>query len=437
MIPRFTTEEMAGLWSETNKYQFWLKVEQAVARAQAQIGVIPKSAYRKIAKAKFNLKQIAKYEAKTKHDLVAFLRSVETSLGPEAKYFHFGLTSYDIVDTALSLRLIKACDYIIQAISELLVTIQRLAIAHKETIMIGRTHGMYAQPITFGFKCLSWYEELARNLARIQQVREDLRFGKIAGAVGTYATVSPQVEALALKELGLKPEPVATQVIPRDRHAELLANLAILAGGLERIATEIRNLQRSDIAELAEPFAPGQTGSSAMPHKKNPELSERICGLARIVRANALAGLETIALWHERDLTNSSVERITLPDSTTLIHYMIKLLNKILTGLVVYPSRMAKNLAQSLDQYFSQNLMLALLKKKMAKTTAYRLTQKLSFASSEKKLSFKELAMKNSQVKKYLTAKELEKVFDLKLLLRNIDYIYKRVNLKKEGESDD
>jgi adenylosuccinate lyase len=320
MIPRFTTKEMADLWSDDNKYCHWLKVEQAIADSQAKLGIIPNSAYQKIARAKFNLKQIEKFEQITKHDVTAFLKSVETSIGPESRFLHFGLTSYDIVDTALSLRLVKAADYIIESLNELLTAIKKLARQHKKTLMMGRTHGMHAQPITFGFKCLSWYEETKRNIARMAQIRENLRYGKISGAVGTYTTVSPKVETLALKRLGLLAEPVATQVIPRDRHAELLTTLAITAGGLERIATEIRNLQRSEVAEVAEPFAAGQTGSSAMPHKKNPELSERICGLARLVRANALAGLETITLWHERDLTNSSVERITLPDSTILVH---------------------------------------------------------------------------------------------------------------------
>uniref|UniRef100_A0A7C6EF05 Adenylosuccinate lyase n=1 Tax=candidate division WOR-3 bacterium TaxID=2052148 RepID=A0A7C6EF05_UNCW3 len=426
MIPRFTTKEMADLWSEENKYHYWLKVEQAVAWAQAQIGMIPKSAARKIEKAKFNLKQIEKFETITKHDLIAFLKSVETTIGAAGRFLHFGLTSYDIVDTALALRLIQACDYINKALTELLATIKKLALNHKQTLMIGRTHGMYAQPITFGFKCLSWYEEMKRNITRLRQVRENLRFGKISGAVGTYSTVPPNVEVLTLRRLGLKPEPVATQVIPRDRHAELLTTLAIIAGSLERIATEVRNLQRSDIAELAEPFTAGQTGSSAMPHKRNPELSERICGLARIVRANALAGLETIALWHERDLTNSSVERITLPDSTILIHYMIKLLTQILQGLVVFPEQMRKNLAKTFDQYFSQNLMIALIKKKMAKSTAYKITQELSFQAGEKKMSLKDLAMKNPQVKKYLNEKELTRIFDINTFLANIDYIYKK-----------
>lgn len=430
MISRFTTPAMAELWSEENKYHYWLKIEQAVAWAQAQIGIIPKKAYQKIARAKFNIKQIEKFEQIAKHDMIAFLKSVERSINDASQFLHFGLTSYDIVDTALSLRLVQACDYIISALSELLLVIKKLAFKHKLTLMIGRTHGMYAQPITFGFKCLSWYEEINRNVRRMKQVRENIRFGKISGAVGTYSTVSPRVEALTLKRLGLKPEPVSTQVIPRDRHAELLTTLAIVAGGLERIATEIRNLQRSDIAELAEPFAPGQVGSSAMPHKKNPELSERICGLARLVRANALAGLETITLWHERDLTNSSVERITLPDSTTLIHYMIKLLTKILQGLVIFPNRMKENLTQAHDQYFSQNLMIALLNKKMKKNVAYKLTQTLSFQATDRKMSLKELVLNNSQIKKYLTKNEIEQIFDINCLVKNIDFIYQKAGLK-------
>jgi adenylosuccinate lyase len=430
MIPRFTTKELADLWSDDNKFSHWLKVEQAVAWAQCQLGIIPKSAQQTIARAKFNLKQIEKFEQITKHDVTAFLKSVETSIGQASRFLHFGLTSYDIVDTALSMRLVKAGDYIIDSLTELLTTLKKLALKHKRTLMMGRTHGMHAQPITFGFKCLSWYEETKRNITRMEQIRENLKFGKISGAVGTYTTVSPKVEALVLKRLGLRAEPVSTQVIPRDRHAELLTTLAVIAGGLERIATEIRNLQRSEVAEVAEPFASGQTGSSAMPHKKNPELSERVCGLARLVRAYALAGLETITLWHERDLTNSSVERITLPDSTTLIHYMTKLITRVLQGLVVLPANMKVNLAKSQDQCFSQNLMIALIQKKLTKENAYKLTQELCFQSKEKNRSLKNLAMNDTKVKKYLSKHEIERVFDIKTLLKNIDYIYKKAGLK-------
>lgn len=431
MIPRYTTQELADLWSDQNKYDNWLKVEQAVAWAQAKLGIIPKPAASKIARSKFNLKQIEKFEKITKHDLIAFLKSVEPSIGQYQGFLHFGLTSYDIVDTALALRLVQACDYIIDALSELLVSIKTLALKHKNKLMMGRTHGMHAQPITLGLKCLSWYEETKRNIARLKQVRENLRFGKISGAVGTYSTVSPKVEQLALKRLGLRVEPVSTQVIPRDRHAELLTTLALVAGGLERIATELRNLQRSEIGEVAEPFGSGQTGSSAMPHKRNPELSEKICGLSRVVRANALAGLETIAQWHERDLTNSSVERITLPDSTGLIHYMTKLLTRVLKGLVVFPDRMRDNILKSLGSYYSQYLMLALLEKNMPKDVAYKLVQELSFQSARLNESLKEQALANPIIKKYLNEKDFDRIFSLKTVMKNFDYIFRKAGLKQ------
>ncbi len=436
MIPRYTTKEMTDLWSEENKYASWLKVEQAVAWAQAKLGIIPKPAANRIAKAKFNIKQIEKFEQVIKHDLIAFLKSVETSIGPYGSYLHFGLTSYDVEDTALALRLLQACDFLIVSLSNLLNSIKILAIKHKNKLMMGRTHGMHAQPITFGIKCLSWFEETKRNITRLKQIRENLRFGKISGAVGTYTTVSPKVELLALKRLGLKVEPISTQIIPRDRHAELLTILALIAGGLERIATEIRNLQRSEIGEVAEPFASGQAGSSAMPHKRNPELCEKICGLSRVVRANALAGLETIAQWHERDISNSSVERITLPDSITLIHYMTNLLTKVLQGLVVFPDRMRDNILKSLGSYYSQYLMLALLEKNMPKKQAYKLVQELSFQSAKLNESFKEQIKANPIIKKYLNEKEIEKIFSIKNIMKNFDYIYRKAGIKQVGKGE-
>ncbi|MEO0076379.1 MAG: adenylosuccinate lyase [candidate division WOR-3 bacterium] len=381
MIERYVTPEMADLWSEKTKFQYWLLVEKSVADAQAQLGIIPKTLPPKLNKVKINVKEIEAIEQTIQHDVIAFLKSIEKQLGKDAQYLHFGLTSYDIVDTALALRCLIACNYILDSLKELAQIIKKLAIKYKYTLMMGRTHGVHAQPITFGLKCLSWYQEVIRNILRLQTAQKNLGYGKISGAVGTYAEISPKVELLALKKLGLKPEPVSTQIIPRDRYAELLTTLAILASGLERIATEIRNLQRTEIDELAEPFEKNQRGSSAMPHKKNPIICERICSLARIIRSYAQVGLENIAQWHERDLTNSANERIAIPSATILIDYMIQKLCYVLSNLVVKKDKMQENIDKSQEQFFSQRLMLALIKKGLSRDKVkwfknYRLKQK-------------------------------------------------------------
>ncbi|MEO0071922.1 MAG: adenylosuccinate lyase [candidate division WOR-3 bacterium] len=437
MLERYTTPEMKILWSEETKYQLWLEVEQAVARVQGELRIIPKNFYKKLKKIKLDTSKISEYEGLFQHDVIGFLRAIEDQLATDSKYLHWGLTSYDIVDTALALRCLKAIDYLLEALRDLRTVIKNLALKYKYTLMIGRTHGIHAQPITFGVKCLSWYSEIQRNIMRLIITKENLRYGKISGAVGCYQTVSPEVERRALKYLGLKPEPVSTQIIPRDRHAELLAVLAILAGGLERIATEIRNLQRSEIDEVSEPFSKTQRGSSAMPHKRNPIISERICSLARLIRGYLLVSLENIAQWHERDLTNSANERITIPATTSIIHYMILKLIAVLKNLVVKPEQMAKNLQASNELYLSQNLMLHLIKKGLDRNKAYELVQKLSFEAQARSQPLSRVALEHKQIKEILSHQELDDLFSENRLKSNVDIIFNRTLKLKERSNND
>ena len=420
------TSEMRALWSEERKFQTWLQVEQAIANAQARLGIIPKPAARQIARAKFDLRQIDKFEAETRHDVIAFLKSVESSIPGKVQYLHFGLTSYDIVDTALALRLREATTLLLSEAKLLLAALKKLALKYKDTPMMGRTHGVHAEPITFGLKALSWHQELKRGLARLEQAKTDVTFGKVSGAVGSFSQLSPAVETEALRALGLEPEPVATQVVPRDRIAGLLAACALCGAGLERIALEIRNLQRTEISEVAESFAKGQRGSSAMPHKKNPITCEQISGLARILRANVIVALEDIPLWHERDLSNSSAERVIVPDSLSLLHYLFRQMLKVITNLQVDPMRMLENLQAARGQYCSQRLMLSLVRTGMPKDDAYRLVQALSFTAQERSCELAGVAAQDKEVCRYLDKSRLRQVFDLKALLKHTDYIFRR-----------
>jgi adenylosuccinate lyase len=426
MIARYMTPEMRALWTEERKFQTWLQVEQAIANAQAELGIIPRAAARQIARARFDTRQIERFEAETRHDVIAFLKSVEASIPGKVQYLHFGLTSYDIVDTALALRVREAVDLILAEAKSLLAALRKLALQHKNTPMMGRTHGVHAEPITFGLKVLSWHQELKRSIARLELARQNVSFGKVSGAVGSFSQLSPRVEVLALKSLGLKPEPVATQVVPRDRLAELLLTAALCGAGLERIALEIRNLQRTEIAEVAESFAKGQRGSSAMPHKKNPITCERISGLARILRGNVIVALENIPLWHERDLSNSSAERIIIPDSLALLHYLLRQMLKVIGNLQVNAMQMLENLEGAHGQYCSQRLMLELVKAGMPKDDAYQLVQSLSFTAQERSCELAGVAAQNRKVCRYLDKTRLAQVFDLRSLLRNTDYIFRR-----------
>jgi adenylosuccinate lyase len=429
MSARYTTPEMKELWSEEAKFSSWLLVEKTVAQVQAEMGIIPKRAAQAIQRATFKLKEIERFEKETNHDVIAFTRSVAKSAGPAGKFVHYGLTSYDVVDTALALRCVKALTQIRAALKDLSKTVAGLARRYQHTPMMGRTHGMHAEPITFGLKCLSWLSEIERAIERVRLAAIEIGYGKLSGTVGAYTQLGPEVERRALKRLKLKTEPVSTQIIPRDRHAYMLSILALIASALERIATEIRNLQRTEIGELSEPFTRTQAGSSAMPHKKNPIICERICSLARVIRAYAFAAYENIPLWHERDLTNSAAERIIIPESFTLLHYCLIQMNKVLAGLVVRTDQMEKNLKLSGETFFSQALLLTLINKGMNRSRAYKLVQQLSFQAAATGSSFPELARSNPQVRRRLKADELDRLFDRTGLLKNIKAVFQRLGL--------
>lgn len=430
MTTRYSTPQMSELWKEETKFKYWLLVEESVARVQGKLSIIPKSLAPKLNKAKVNVKEIEDLEEILQHDVIAFLKSTEKQLGKDAQYLHFGLTSYDIVDTALALRCLIACDYILSSLKDLASVIKKLAQRHKYTLMMGRTHGVHAQPISFGLKCLSWYQEIIRSILRLQNAQKNLGYGKISGAVGVYTEINPKVELMALKRLGLKPEPVSTQIIPRDRYAELLTTLAILASGMERITTEIRNLQRTEIGELSEPFSKSQRGSSAMPHKKNPIICERIGSLARVVRSFAQVGLENIVQWHERDLTNSANERIVIPSATSLIHYMVLKLNKVIHGLVVNKDKMQENIEKSKEQFFSQRLMMAMIKKGVDRDKAYIIAQRLAFEARDKNEKLSKIVLNDTEIKQLFEEKDIKTLFSWQQVRLNIDYIFKRAKIK-------
>jgi len=376
MIERYTLPEMGRIWSEQNKYDKWLQVELAVCDAWAERGVIPKDALPKLRKARYNLDDIARYLPEMHHDMTVFLRSLADSLGPESRHIHVGLTSNDVWDTGLALQFMEATELLEQDLRALMDAVREKALEHKETICIGRTHGVHAEPTTFGLKLAAWWDELRRQSHRLTQAKETVSVGKISGAVGTHATVPPEVEADVCGRLGLLAEPISTQVVHRDRHAHYVSTLALIAASLEKFATEIRHLQRTEVLEAEEPFAEGQTGSSAMPHKRNPEKCERISGLARLFRGYTSAALENVALWHERDISHSSVERIILPDACTLLDYMLDMFSGIVGGLRVYPENMRRNLELTQGLVFSQRVLLALIDKGLGREEAYKPVQR-------------------------------------------------------------
>jgi adenylosuccinate lyase len=428
MITRYTRPEMGKLWDIDNKYQKWLDIEIAVCEAWAELGEIPIDVLKVIKKkARFDVRKIDDIEKVVKHDVIAFLTSVAQSLGPESRFIHKGLTSSDILDTALALLMREASDIIIKDINGLMGVIKRQAYKYKDTPIIGRSHGVHAEPMTFGLKFALWHEDMRRNLLRMNKARDVISIGKLSGAVGTFSNIPPAIEEKVCKKLGLKPEPVATQIVQRDRHAEYLITLAFIAASIEKIAIEIRHLQRSEVLEAEEPFMAGQKGSSAMPHKRNPVGCENLSGLARLVRTNAMAALENIALWHERDISHSSVERVIVPDSSILVDYMLDRLKGILEGLHVYPKRMKENMAKSYGLYNSQRVMLAFIDKGLSREDAYDIVQRNAMKSWKEKVDFRKLLLKDKEVKKYLTAKEIKDIFDLGYYLKNVDYIFKRV----------
>ena len=428
MIPRYTRPEMGRLWDMETKYQKWLDVEIAVCEAWAELGEIPRDVLGKIKKkASFDVKKIDEIEKVVRHDVIAFLTSVAQSVGPESRFIHKGLTSSDILDTSLNLLLRDAADIIIRDIRQLMDILKKKAYRYKDTPMMGRSHGVHAEPITFGLKFALWYEDMKRNLERIKRAKNIISVGKLSGAVGTFSNIPPEVEEKVCKKLGLRPEPVSTQIVQRDRYAEYLTTLSLVAATIEKIALEIRHLQRTEVLEAEEPFFVGQKGSSAMPHKRNPVGCENLSGLARLVRSNAMAAIENIALWHERDISHSSVERVIIPDSSILVDYMLDRLNGILEGLHVYPKRMKENIGRSYGLFTSQRVMLALVDKGLDRERAYSIVQRNAMKSWKGEVPFMKLLLKDREVRKYLKAKEVKKIFDLKYYLKSVDYIFERV----------
>ncbi|UQS84529.1 adenylosuccinate lyase [Apilactobacillus apisilvae] len=432
MIDRYTREEMGTVWSKHNQYASWLEVEIAVDEAWAKLGEIPESDVEKISKnATFDEHEIAKIEKITHHDVVAFTRDVSKSLGDEKKWIHFGMTSTDVVDTAQGYRLKQANQILKKDLEELTKTIAKKALTYKDTVMMGRTHGVQAEPTTFGLKVARWYSEMKRNIKRFELASKEVEAGKISGAVGTFANVDPFVEKYVCEKLGLRPQEITSQILPRDLHADYIACLGLIATSLEEFATEIRSLQRSEIHEVEEHFAKGQKGSSAMPHKRNPIGSENICGLARVVRGHVTTAYEDIPLWHERDISHSSAERIILPDTTILLDYMLHRFNKIVADLDVFPERMKKNLNITNGLIYSQRVMLKLIDAGMSRESAYDLVQPLTAISWDQDKQFKPLVENNEEIKNHLSKDKIEDAFDYHYHIRHVDDIFKRIGLLK------
>ncbi len=431
MIERYSRPRMERVWSDENKFNKWLEVEIAVCDAWAEIGAVPREAISKIKLAKCNFRRMEDILKETHHDMTAFLGSVAESLGEESRFIHLGLTSSDVMDTALSLQLVEATGLLAEDVKELITVLAQKAMEHKYTPMIGRTHGIHAEPITFGLKLAIWIEEMRRNLQRLGEAKKVIAVGKISGAVGTYATVPPEVEQRACQKLGLPPAPVSNQILQRDRHAQFMTTLAIIASSLEKFAVEIRGLQKTEVGEAGEPFSSGQTGSSAMPHKRNPELCERITGLARLVRGYAVTAMENIALWHERDISHSSTERIILPDSCLLVDYCLSLFTSIIKGLQVFPQRMKKNMELTRGLIFSQRVMLALIDKGLSRQKAYEMVQRNAMKSWKGNKDFFNLLKADPEVAEILPQPELESLFDYQYYLRYVDDIFERLGLTK------
>jgi adenylosuccinate lyase len=433
MIERYSRAEMAKIWSEETKYQTWFDVELLACEAWAELGKIPRTAVAEIRqKARIDVPRILEIEAKVRHDVVAFTTQLAEVIGPASKYVHMGLTSNDVVDTAQNVRMVRAAGLLIKDVNRVLAILRRMALEYKHTAMIGRTHGIHAEPITFGLKCLLWHEEFCRHKERLRRARDIIRIGKLSGAVGTFSQSKPQIEEYVCRKMGLKPAPVATQVVQRDRHAEYMSTLAIVGAGVERIATEIRHLQRTEVREASEPFAKGQKGSSAMPHKRNPEICERIAGQARILRANSLAALENVTLWHERDISHSSVERVIIPDSTILLDYMLDKLAWVLDGLKVDARRMRENLDSTKGLVFSQAIMIALVKKGLTREEAYAIVQRNAMKTWDGRKTFKQNLLADRQGRKHLKSRELDKLMRVENYLGEIETFYRRCGVKEK-----
>ncbi len=421
---------MARVWSEENKFTAWLRVEVAAVQAWADMGAVPRADADLIARnAAFRIEDVDRYEREMHHDLNSFLRSVSDSLGEESRWVHLGLTSYDTEDPATALRLVEAVDILLEDLRLLDAAIAKRALEHKDTLMMGRSHGMHAEPITFGLKLLNWLDEVRRDVVRLEAAKADIAVGKLSGPVGSHATVPPELEDRVCARLGLGVDAVSTQVVSRDRHAHFVQTLALIGASLERFATEVRHLQRSEVGEAEEPFQKGQQGSSSMPHKRNPEKSERVCGLARILRANSIAALENVALWHERDISNSSVERVILPDSCMALDYILALFTDIVSGMIVYPERMKRNMGLTFGVVFSQRVLLAMVEKGMSRQEAYPLVQAAGHIALDDRRPFRETIAEQPGVTQHLAPDELDAIFDYAYYTREVDKSFARLGL--------
>jgi adenylosuccinate lyase len=430
MIPRYTRPAMGKIWEDENKYRIWLEIEILACEAQANLGVIPEEAVRTIReKASFNVARIDEIESEVKHDVIAFLTNVGEYVGPESRFIHLGMTSSDVLDTCLAVQMKQSGELLLKDLEALAQVLARRAREFKTTVMVGRTHGVHAEPTTFGLKLALWYDETRRNIKRLQGALERIAVGQISGAVGTFEHLSPKVEEYVCAKLGLTSAPVSTQILQRDRHAEFMNTIALVGSSLEKFATEIRHLQKTELLEAEEYFSKGQKGSSAMPHKRNPITCERIAGLSRVLRGNAVASMENVALWHERDITHSSVERVVVPDSCILLDYMLALMTDVIDRLLVYPDHMEANLHRTHGLIFSQSVLLALTKKGMKREDAYRVVQSAAMDVWQNGLEFKDLLNANADVGRYIGAEELEELFDLGKSTRNVSYIFDRVGL--------
>ena len=428
MIPRYSRNKIKEIWSSENKLKIWLEIEIFACEAQQKLGLVPKSAIKTIRqKAKFHVERVDAIEKEVKHDVIAFLTNLSENIGTESRFIHQGMTSSDVLDTCLSIQLKQSCKIILKELRELLNVIKTKSLEHKKTICIGRSHGIYAEPTTFGLKLLSKYEEFNRSYVRLIQAEKNISFCAISGAVGTFANIDPYVEKYVAKKLRLKIEPISTQIIPRDRHAHLFSTLGILASSIENFATEIRHLQRSEVGEVEEFFSKNQKGSSAMPHKRNPVLSENLTGIARLIRGSVLPMMENITLWHERDISHSSVERILCPDTMALIDFALSRIKQIVKNLVVNKSRMKDNLADTKGLYNSQRIMLELIKKGKSRESAYKIVQKIAMRSWEKNLDFQSLLQQDKEISKDINKNELKELFDINYHLKNVDIIFNRV----------
>jgi adenylosuccinate lyase len=430
MIERYSRPEMRAIWTEENKFKAWLEVELLACEAWSKLGVIPEEDVKKLReKASFDIKRIYEIEEETRHDVVAFTRAVSETLGEEKKWVHYGLTSTDVVDTALSYLLRQANDILEKDLEDFIEILAEKAREHKDTVCMGRTHGVHAEPTTFGLKLALWHEEMKRNLARFRAAKKEVAVGKISGAVGTYANIDPFVEEYVCEKLGLQPAPISTQTLQRDRHAEYMATLALIATSLDKFATEIRALQKSEMREVEEPFAKGQKGSSAMPHKRNPIGCENISGLSRVIRGHMLSAYENVPLWHERDISHSSVERVILPDATQLLNYMLRRFMNIVKNLTVFPENMKRNMDRTYGLIYSQQVMLKLIEKGMSREQAYDTVQPRAMQAWEEQRSFRAILEEDPVVTSTLTKEELDDCFDYRYHLKHVDTIFKRLGL--------